>query len=132
MYRQPYTGCRKKTGRIRFEHEKEHRILIYNSQYDGATGFKTYAAMHNFIDNTKGNVLDDNLTIDLIMKNIGSTISKDEVVNNYYINNIDLNKYIQKITINPLAEVWYVDLIKKICSTHNLPLCKKSDLYKDI
>lgn len=115
-----------------FEHEKEHRILIYNSQYDGVTGFKTYAAMKNYIDDIKGTISDNNLAIDLLMKNIGSMTSKDEVVNNYYINNIDLNKYIKKITINPLAEEWYVDLIKKLCSTHNLPLCEKSDLYKDI
>lgn len=115
-----------------FEHEKEYRILIYNAQYDGVTGFNTYAIRHNVDYDIKENNFDDNLIIDSIMKNTECINSNKKMANSYYINNIDLNKYIQKITINPLAEEWYVDLIKKMCSTHNLPLCEKSDLYKDV
>ena len=115
-----------------FEHEKEYRILIYDPQYDGITGFRTHASMNNVVNNIKQNVCDDNLVIDSIMKHTECIKLNNKTLNNYYINNIDLNKYIRKITINPLAEEWYVDLIKKVCLTHNLPLCEKSDLYKDI
>ena len=64
--------------------------------------------MNNVVNNIKQNVCDDNLVIDSIMKHTECIKLNNKTLNNYYINNIDLNKYIRKITINPLAEEWYV------------------------
>lgn len=115
-----------------FEHEKEHRVLIYDTKCEGVSKFKTYAANSNFAQNIKGKNLDDDSIVDLIIKNIDEFKSQDEVPGNFYIENINLDQYIRKITINPLAEEWYVKLIQDICSDYKLPLCEKSNLYKGI
>ena len=104
------------------------------TKYRNITEFKTYSVKENFVQDIKGKEkdLDDDSIVDLIIKNIDEFKSKDEVPDNFYIENINLEQYIRKITINPLAEEWYVKLIQDICSDYKLPLCEKSNLYKGI
>ncbi len=117
-----------------FEHEKEHRVLISDTKYRDITKFKTYSIRENFVQDIKGKEkeLDDDSIVDLIIKNIDEFKAQDEVPDNFYIENINLEQYIRKITINPLAEEWYVKLIQDVCSAYKLPLCEKSNLYKGI
>ncbi len=43
----------------------------------------------------------------------------------------DFNRYIQCVRVHPLAEDWYVELIKALCNKSNLKFGGKSNLYEE-
>ena len=40
-----------------------------------------------------------------------------------------LNKYISGVKVHPMAEEWYVELIKGLCEEHNIKFEGQSNLY---
>ena len=129
--------------RAAFSHEKEYRFLITPSlhpknninSYPGMIRFVTHMALLSLSAMNKEQPFTDKASaIKAINDVIATTVPEN-------INSIDKDinitvsstqSLIQDVLINPLAENWYVDLVRKICEDNNIKCSGKSDLYSSV
>ena len=120
-----------------FEHEKEYRVVVVDKTLYFATQLSSFGAKYNFKQENLDNC-DDEKIVDEIMSQINKQRIDwtkeviDGVPNAIYAEITDLSEYIKKVTVNPFAEDWFVDLVKKICMQYGVEekFAGKSKLYE--
>ena len=131
----------KDTGNIRepflhkrkaFKHEREKRALISNLEYYGITDMDIRGAVWQIDDEMK-KLSADNEKIDVIIRRVNDYFnrwSKKVIPESFYVENIDLQRYISSVVVNPFAPDWYVELIGGLCQEYGIKFEGKSQLYK--
>lgn len=124
---EPYLHKRKA-----FKHESEVRVLIDDIKWYQMTQMNSMGANWNIFE-TMSKLTDDEDIIDEIVNRLDNYLNKwatGKLPNEYYIEDIDLKKYISSVVVNPFAEDWYVQLIEDLCSEYEIKCKGKSQLYK--
>lgn len=123
---EPYLHKRKA-----FMHEKEKRILIDDLSWYQMTELSKMGANWKIFD-TMQHLKEDNEVLDEIAKRLDQYLNKwvtKKLPNEYYVEGIDLGKYISAVVVNPFAEDWYVKLVKDLCEEYEIKCDGKSQLY---
>ena len=112
-----------------FQHEKEHRVLVYDESKFIVSSTSAWGAKAGL--SRKGKTNEE--IIDNIVQSIENSIygfSKENVNDNFYVLINDFKDYIIEVRVHPLAEQWYVDLVKNICDLYEIKFGGQSQLYK--
>lgn len=115
-----------------FKHEKERRVLIDDVRWYQMTEMSSMGANWNIYE-TMQNLKNDKEIIDEIVRRLEQYLDKwrtNELPSEYYIDNIELKKYISSVVVNPFAEDWYVKLIEDLCGEYDIKCNGRSQLYK--
>jgi hypothetical protein len=126
---EPYLHKRKA-----FEHEYETRVLIDDIRWYQISGIKGQGA--NWKIDEKMESLNDTERIEEINKRLDEYMDIEQTPGKpedaLYVDIPDLSKYICKVRVNPFAEDWYVDLVKKLCDEYGINFGGKSKLYASV
>jgi hypothetical protein len=120
--------------RVAFEHEKEVRVLIDDVRWNQVTKLFDLGATWK-VDDVIGRLSTDAEKIDEIVRRLEKYLDccdEKELTSDYYVENINLNEYITAVTVNPLAEDWYVELIGGLCKDAGIKFNGKSRLYQSV
>lgn len=114
-----------------FKHEAEVRVLVDDARWYQVVGmssmganWRIYKKMQEIPEDVdRLNEVEKRLT-----EYMGHWIEKELPVN--FCQSITcLNKYISGVKVHPMAEEWYVELIKGLCEEHNIKFEGQSNLY---
>lgn len=114
-----------------FEHEAEVRVLIDDKRWyqimemsSRGANWKIYEKMQEFLEDVdRLDEIEKRLT-----EYMGHWIEK-EIPVNFYQTITCLNKYISGVKVHPMAEKWYVELIKELCEEKKIKFEGQSNLY---
>lgn len=116
--------------RVAFEHEKEMRVLLNDSQtYQSYTAFSVQAITANL------KRTDTTLPIEERILQASKRLNgEDSFYHRIFEKSITLKvdklgEYLIGVRVHPQAEKWYVDLIEKICSQYSIKFLGQSGLY---
>jgi hypothetical protein len=117
-----------------FEHEREVRVLIdgwdsYEMTKESIRGAKWG------IEQSMDKLSTDEEKIEEITKRLEANLNKwneKAIPNDIYVNNINLHDYIIGVTVNPLAEEWYSELVGSLCKQAGIAFNGKSKLYQSV
>lgn len=123
---EPYIHKRKA-----FKHEKERRILIDDLNWYQMTALSKMGANWKIFE-TMQQMKGDKEILEEIAGRLDQYLNKwvtKKLPNEYYVDGIDLRKYISAVVVNPFAEDWYVKLIEDLCKAYGIRCNGKSQLY---
>lgn len=114
-----------------FEHEKEVRVLVDDAPWYQIAGMSSKGVNWE-IDKIMQEIPEDNDRIEEVEKRLteymGHWVEK-KLPANFYQPIEYLNKYISAVKVHPMAEKWYVELIKGLCEEQNIKFEGQSNLY---
>lgn len=114
-----------------FEHEKEVRVLVDDIRWYQALGMCSMGANWKIYERMQ-EISEDRDRLDEIEKRLteymGHWVEK-EIPMYVYLPIKKLNEYISTIKVHPMAEKWYVELIKGLCEEQNINFEGQSNLY---
>lgn len=114
-----------------FEHEKEVRVLVDDIRWYQALGMCSMGANWKIYERMQ-EISEDRDRLDEIEKRLteymGHWVEK-EIPMYVYLPIKKLNEYISTIKVYPMAEKWYVELIKGLCEEQNINFEGQSNLY---
>ncbi len=113
-----------------FRHEAEKRILIDDKRWNEVLGLNIMGANWHIFETMQD--MSDEERLKEIEERLGKYlghINEKNISNNFYVEEIDLPKYIVGVKVNPFAEDWYVELIKGLCDEYKLNFLGRSQLY---
>jgi hypothetical protein len=126
---EPYLHKRKA-----FEHEYETRVLIDDIRWYQISGIKGQGASWKIDEKMK--TLNDTERIEEINKRLDEYMDIKQIPGKpedaLYVDIPDLSKYICNVRVNPFAEDWYVELVKKLCDEYGINFGGKSKLYASV
>ena len=115
-----------------FKHENEKRVLIDDMNWFSMTKLSSMGANWKISEQVAAMNNDEE-----IIKAISDRLSQylnqwktDTLPNEFYVESIDLKKYITGVKVNPFAEDWYVKLIADLCKEYGIKFNGRSKLYK--
>ena len=114
-----------------FKHESEVRVLIDDKKWYQIAGMSSWGANWNIHEKMQ-EISDDVSRLDEIDKRLTEYMGhwkEKEVPVDLYQTITCLNKYILGVKVHPMAEKWYVELIKKLCEEKKINFEGQSDLY---
>lgn len=117
--------------RSAFEHEKEFRVLIDDAAWYQMSDMSKMGANWK-IDARMQDLPNDTDRIEEIEKRLVQHMGhwkEEKISNDYYLEMDKLSCYILGVKVNPLAEKWYVDLIRGLCAEYEVQFDEQSDLY---
>lgn len=117
--------------RAAFEHEKEVRVLVDDAQRYQIAKMSSIIANWD-IHETMQKIPEDERKIDEIEKRLKESMGhwiRKETHANIYRTIKNLNKYISAVKVHPMAEKWYVELIKGLCEEQSIKFDGQSNLY---
>lgn len=124
---EPYIHKRKA-----FKHESERRILIDDLNWYQMTELSKMGANWEIFETMKQKKEDKEILEEIVRrldKYLDKWVTK-KLPNEYYVEGIDLKKYISEVVVNPFAEDWYVKLIEDLCDEYKIKCNGKSQLYE--
>lgn len=117
--------------RSAFKHEAEVRVLVDDVRWYEITGMSSRGANWKIYEKMQ-EIPEDidriNEIENRLVKYMGWWIEK-ELDTNLYQSIACLNKYISGVKVHPMAEEWYVELIKTLCEGKNIKFDGQSNLY---
>lgn len=120
-----------------FEHEKEYRVIVVDNTLFAIDEISSILANGHFAQNVMNNVNDEKIIDEMLEKiNIQRIDWEKDIIggikNAIYPKINDLKDYIERITVNPFAEKWFVNLVEEICKQYELldKFAGKSKLYE--
>ena len=115
-----------------FKHENEVRVLFLKSNARSAfqNRLNRYRKQLVAVCNDRS-LINSGMLADVIRKVHQELPDSGNPSKEYQLNIIDLNRYIRCVRVHPLAEDWYVELIKTLCNKSNLKFGGKSNLYEE-
>lgn len=114
-----------------FEHEKEFRVLINDESLKTVTGLSRWGANWKIKERMQElpNDIDRiNEIENRLIQHMGHW-REHPPKNDYYLELNNIKSYILGIRVHPLAEKWYVNLIKGLCEEYEIPFNGQSNLY---
>lgn len=128
--------------RIAFSHENEYRFLITQltdehgnaSPYPGMVDFAVKGAQHNLdLINKESPILNKEMAIraiNQVIEKMSISINKiSAIADDIDVNVSSVSDLVQDVLINPMADNWYVTLVKQICNDNGINCSGKSTLY---
>lgn len=120
--------------RLTFSHEGEYRLLIVDNTFYNIDGFSSFRVKLNTEENIKDKT--DKEIIDYLTGQICSlradwgADASNEKFNVRIVNAGDLSEFLEGVMVHPLAESWYVDIVKDICQSKSIEFDGQSTIYK--
>lgn len=114
-----------------FKHEAEVRVLVDDTCRNQVAGMSSMGATWK-IDEKMEEISQDVEKLNEIEKRLTEYMGhwKGKKLDvNFFLPIKYLNKYISGVKVHPMAEEWYVELIKGLCEEHNIKFEGQSNLY---
>lgn len=114
-----------------FKHEAEVRVLIDDTRRYEIMGLSSQGANWKIYEKMQ-EIPEDIDRINEIEKRLEEYMGhwkKKKLDVDLYQSIVCLNKYISGVRVHPMAEEWYVDLIKTLCEDKKIKFDGKSNLY---
>ena len=114
-----------------FRHEGEYRLLVAdNSLYDieNLSSFGVKFKINEHIKDKTDEEIIDYLTSKICAQRADWKI--DTIENVRLKDSGDLSEFLEGVMVHPLAQQWYVDIVRDICQSKNIKFDGQSTIYK--
>lgn len=118
--------------RLAFEHEKECRVIVTDQRSWIFEEMGHYGVQFNLEREIAENKYEHKKIIEELVERIKKhrcDWDEENVKEQIFIPIASMSDYIKGVMVNPFAEKWFVDLIKRICDKYKLNFEGQSELY---